>query len=399
MSLISSAPETELPAAMAQSKKFLFDVTFEVKQSPMQSAAENPVEDDTDVDEVEDEPAAPTFSEDEMDAARDEGFAAGREAGISDAANSIETKIIDLLGNIATGFDEIFTLQNTRSAEIFDTSINAALAVTRKCFPHLAETHGIDEIDAMVREVLSDIIEEPKAIINVPPDLQSSLEARIAMIAQQTGFEGRIGILADPQLGGSDCRVDWTGGSAERDLNALWRRIDEIIEHNLGLVTVSKTISQDQASNTDSEEIDTAAPPPAADFASTPLVDAAMSAPTVMPETSPPTPEPSPDSAPETLTEQQTAPPEDASNDPVSGASDELLADQDDLGDLVETLATETSESTTENDSVPNPAEDILLDAALDVEPGSNDAILAETAMVTEDEAAFVSSIDGESNG
>lgn len=386
MALISPATKTDPPIAMAQGKKFLFDVTFEVDQPPLGSpAANDPAEDETADDDIEDEPEAATFTEEEMEAARDEGFAAGREEGIRDAASGIESKIIDLLGNISVGFDEIFALQNTRNAEIFDISINAALAVTRKCFPYLTKTHGAAEIDDMVREVLSDIVDEPKAVINVPPNLQSSLEARVAAIAQHSGFEGRVSVLADPGLDGSDCRIDWTGGSAERGMDVLWRRIDEIIERNLGMVTAIDGVPRDDASKADSEETTAAAPSPITDSASAAALGASTPTPMAMPETSAPAPETTPESAPE-------IPPEDASNGPVSGAFDGSQANQDDLGELVESLSPETPETA----AVPNATADHLRAGPSDVEPGINDVILTDNA---EDGASSAPSIDGESNG
>jgi len=383
------------PTAMAHSKKFMFDVSFEVEQPPMASPAEDSDAGEAEANKIDDEPEATMFSEDEMDAARDEGFAAGREAAISDAANATELEIFDLLSNISSGFDKLFALQNTRNVEIFDASINAALAVTKKCFPHLTETHGVAEIDAMVREILSGLIGAPKVVISVRPDLQSSFEARFATIAQQSGFEGRISVLADPDLDGSDCRIDWTDGSAERNLDALWQRIDEIIEHNLALVTRSTPPTQDQTSKTDSEETDTAAVLPPANSAPAPEIEASTLRPAVMPETSAPAPKMSFDSPLETRVDATG----DTSDGSVSLASGELPAEQINRDDLVENLASEMHNQTTDINAAPNPMKDNPLGAPLDVEPSLNDAILTDDAEDTKNDVVSVPLIDGESNG
>ena len=42
------------------------------------------------------------------------------------------------------------------------------------------------------------------------------LEPRLAEIAHEEGYDGRVMIAADPAMTGADCRIEWRGGGAER---------------------------------------------------------------------------------------------------------------------------------------------------------------------------------------
>jgi len=56
-----------------------------------------------------------------------------------------------------------------------------------------------------------------------------ALQPRIAEIAQEEGYEGRVQISADPNIRGADCRIEWRGGGAERSEAALEAALAELI--------------------------------------------------------------------------------------------------------------------------------------------------------------------------
>ena len=59
-------------------------------------------------------------------------------------------------------------------------------------------------------------IGEPRIILRAAPAVTEVLEPRLAEIAHEEGYEGRVLIAADPAMTGADCRIEWRGGGAER---------------------------------------------------------------------------------------------------------------------------------------------------------------------------------------
>ena len=54
-------------------------------------------------------------------------------------------------------------------------------------------------------------------------------QGHIAPLAASTGFPGKLVILGDESLAGSDCRVEWADGGAERDTARTWQEIEAAV--------------------------------------------------------------------------------------------------------------------------------------------------------------------------
>ena len=104
---------------MPKGERFLFDVSFDEENLTLAEAeaAANLVAREVEI--VEAEEAVLTFSEDQLNAARNEGYEAGREAGIQEAGDAIETKINESLGAIGSNLDELFKRQAIDMATTF----------------------------------------------------------------------------------------------------------------------------------------------------------------------------------------------------------------------------------------------------------------------------------------
>jgi len=212
--------------SMPEVRKFLFDRSFDPEVAEVAEIEEKPTEEP-------EEAQAPTFSEEEMQAARDESFAAGMEEGVRKAAEATEHQIQETLKAVDGRIGELFAAEERAHTEVMDNAIAVAVGITRKIFPTLHERHGLEEIERMVVMAVERILDDPKIVIYVNGDLAAALEERVAGLATEAGFKGEIEIVAAEGLPAGDCRVEWTGGGAVRDLGELWQEIDEIVERNL----------------------------------------------------------------------------------------------------------------------------------------------------------------------
>ena len=52
---------------------------------------------------------------------------------------------------------------------------------------------------------------------------------RLADIAHEEGYDGRVLIAADPAIKGADCRIEWRGGGSERSEAAIEAALDALI--------------------------------------------------------------------------------------------------------------------------------------------------------------------------
>ena len=56
---------------------------------------------------------------------------------------------------------------------------------------------------------------------------------RIEALVRTHGFEGRLVVLAEPEIEPGDCRVEWADGGMVRDRAAVGHSIDEAVNRYL----------------------------------------------------------------------------------------------------------------------------------------------------------------------
>jgi len=227
----TSVRNPEEAVAMVATQKFLFDRTFDADEpEPVEETVERP-------EDIEPEVVVPTFSEEEMQVARTEAFAKGKEEGISEAAAATERDILASLQKLGGQFTSLFEAQEAADTSILDSAISIASGITRKVFPALNEQGALAEIERIVVLTMAKIIDEPSVTITLNPHLEAKFGERIDSLSVEAGFKGEIHIQTSEDLPAGDCRIEWNSGGARRNTADLWQEIDEIIERNLSGMT------------------------------------------------------------------------------------------------------------------------------------------------------------------
>ncbi|MCH8924579.1 MAG: hypothetical protein IH924_00405 [Proteobacteria bacterium] len=206
---------------MSMSEKFLFDTSFDPEDMDRSVMPGQ-------------KPAKPKFGEEDLEKARTEGFAAGKESGRQEVMQSIEQQISQALSAISGQLTGLSQAQVQASERQTRSAVEAALTVMRKMFPHLAGRHGLAEIESVVCDCLERLRTEPRIVIRVADSLLDQVEQRVSQLAARAGFDGKIVFLSQEGLHPGDIRVEWADGGAERDSDRLWHKIDQIIARTIG---------------------------------------------------------------------------------------------------------------------------------------------------------------------
>jgi flagellar assembly protein FliH len=201
---------------MTISEKFLFDTSFETPDPGAGAGQPNR------------KPPPPKFEEADLERARAEGHAAGKEIGAQEAQQSIEQQISQAVNAISGQMSGLAQAQVESHERKSREALEVALTVVRKMFPRLAGRSGLGEIESVICECLERLRDEPRIVIRVADAVLDQIEARIGKIVVRAGFEGKIVYLAQDGMNPGDVRVEWADGGAERDSERLWREIDRI---------------------------------------------------------------------------------------------------------------------------------------------------------------------------
>jgi flagellar assembly protein FliH len=106
-----------------------------------------------------------------------------------------------------------------------------ALAMAKKIAPAALAALPAGDVEIALRGAMHQAIGEPRITLRAAPPVTEVLEARIADIAHEEGFDGRVMIAADPAMTGADCRIEWRGGGAERSELAIEEALNALIAH------------------------------------------------------------------------------------------------------------------------------------------------------------------------
>lgn len=207
----------------ATPRPFLFEHSFDVDR---EAARKRKAE--------EEKPPEPTFSKEELKAAREAGYADGHSAGLQEAAAGLEAKTAQLVAAIGEQLPPISGEQAKANERLMHNGARVAVTIARKILPSYAAKHGTDELTALVTRCLETLISQPKILIRVAPHQVGPITQHIETAVSASGFDGRFLIEADDAMGPSDCRLSWQSGGLERSEADIWRDIDAAVADYLG---------------------------------------------------------------------------------------------------------------------------------------------------------------------
>lgn len=203
---ISAAEEEK-----ARVRKFLFDLSFHDEAKHKKSS----------------QPPA-VFSREELDAARKESYESGFAAGGKAAAESAQQQANAVLEKIDRQLALLIERGQQQWQKILAHSRGTAIAIVRKLMPFCAEKYGVQEIEDLVSRALTEMAHEPRLVVRVGEAQFEAISEKIGALAQQKAYAGKIAVLCENGLGPADCRVEWSDGGVERNMDALWREIEKI---------------------------------------------------------------------------------------------------------------------------------------------------------------------------
>jgi len=196
---------------MAAPAKFLFDMDF----SAPDKARERPAT----AAEIAQKVAAA-----EARAYRDGFDAAQREAKAeSDRRAALALEEIGIaVQAIATGFSGIEARMETEAVDV-------AVAVARKLCSELIASEPLGEIVGLVRDCFSHLVSTPHLVVRINESLYEAARERIERLAKRSGFEGRLVILAEPEIPTGDCKIEWADGGVVLERAAIETKINDLV--------------------------------------------------------------------------------------------------------------------------------------------------------------------------
>lgn len=201
--------------------KFMFGRSFETSDMALEAMRNAP------------EPTV-TIKVAEMEGARATSYADGVNAGRAEAAVDQNAMLLQLMERTAHSLRDLMQSSRTKQEHEAEAVAMAVKAIAQKALPRYMEQHGFAEIEQLVIDTLQQLKEEPRLVIRVADQHLDACVKHLNDVAAKAAYEGKLVVLADGNLGPSDCRIEWADGGLERLENNLWASVDQALSHRIG---------------------------------------------------------------------------------------------------------------------------------------------------------------------
>ena len=209
---------------MAAPAKFLFDMDFSAPDKSRErpaTAAE----------------VAQKVATAEARAYRDGYDAAQREAKVeSDRRGALALEEIRLaMQGILARFAGVESRMETEAVDV-------AVAVARKLCSQLISAEPLGEITGLVGDCFSQLVSTPHLVVRINASLYEAAREKIERQAAQSGFQGRLVILAEPEVATGDCSIEWADGGVVLERAAIEAKINELVGRYMASRDLAGTI-------------------------------------------------------------------------------------------------------------------------------------------------------------
>jgi flagellar assembly protein FliH len=196
---------------MAAPAKFLFDMDFSAP------------------DKTRERPATSAEVAQKMATAEARGYRDGFDAGQREAKAESDRRAALALEEIGIGIEAIARRFAGIETRMETEAVDVAVAVARKLCSELISAEPLGAITGLVRDCFSHLVSTPHLVVRINDALYEAACEQIERLAKRSGFEGRLVILAEPEIATGDCRIEWADGGVVLERAAIEAKVNELV--------------------------------------------------------------------------------------------------------------------------------------------------------------------------
>jgi flagellar assembly protein FliH len=196
---------------MAAPAKFLFDTDFSAP------------------DKSRERPATASEIAQKIAAAEARAYRDGYDTAQRDARAESDRRTALALEEIGIGIKGIAARFSGIEGRMETEAVEVAIAVARKLCSALIAAEPLGEITALVRDCFAQLVSTPHLVVRINASLYESAHERIERLARQSGFEGRLVILAEPEIETGDCKIEWADGGVVLERATIEAKINDLV--------------------------------------------------------------------------------------------------------------------------------------------------------------------------
>jgi flagellar assembly protein FliH len=158
------------------------------------------------------------------------GYRSGFAAGQHEAAGESARRLAVAMESIAHSLSILTRGLSSVELRVEAEAVEVAVETGRKLADALIAREPFSEIEALAKGCFRELVSTPHVVVRLNDALYGDAQTRLADIARKTGFDGRLLVLAEPDIAVGDCRIEWADGGMTRDKAATDALIGETVQ-------------------------------------------------------------------------------------------------------------------------------------------------------------------------
>lgn len=156
-------------------------------------------------------------------------YRAGFDAARNEAKAESDRRAALALEEIGISIRAIASRFATIEERMETEAVDVALAVARKLCTELVAAEPLTEMMALVSDCFRHLTSTPHIVVRINDALYDAAREQIEQLARRSGFEGKLVILAEPEIPSGDCKIEWADGGVTLDRAAIEAKINELV--------------------------------------------------------------------------------------------------------------------------------------------------------------------------
>ena len=156
-------------------------------------------------------------------------YRAGFDAARNEARAESDRRAALALEEIGISIRAIAGRFSTIEERMETEAVDVALAVARKICTELVAAEPLTEMMALVSDCFRHLTSTPHIVVRINDALYDAAREQIEQLARRSGFEGKLVILAEPEIATGDCRIEWADGGVTLDRATTEAKINELV--------------------------------------------------------------------------------------------------------------------------------------------------------------------------
>jgi flagellar assembly protein FliH len=148
----------------------------------------------------------------------------------ADAKVEADRRMAAALERIAVNLGKANEALGTIETRLECEAVEVAVAVAKKLAPALIAREPFAEIAGLASDCFRELVAAPHIAVRVNDALYAPAREKLDDIVRAKSFQGRLVVLAEPDIAVGDCRIEWADGGINRNTAATDAAICAAVE-------------------------------------------------------------------------------------------------------------------------------------------------------------------------